>query len=148
MKRVIAVSFAVAALCGLGIHADVRRIDPTAYLEHIKFLASDELEGRGDGSPGLEAAAEYIANQFRDAGLQPAGDGGTFFQSFEMNTGLSLEPGNKVELKSGRSSMEFEIGRDYQLLSTSGDPSAPAQPLPVVFAGYGIAAPAPHYDAS
>ena len=145
MKRLIAVSFA-AALCAVVIQAETRRIDPTAYLEHIKFLASDELEGRGDGSPGLEAAAEYIAKQFRDAGLQPAGDGGTFFQTFEMNTGLSLEPGNKVELKSGRSAMDFEIGRDYQLLSTSSDPSAPGQPLPVVFAGYGISAPAQQYD--
>jgi hypothetical protein len=128
------------------MHADPRRIDAKAYLEHVKFLASDELEGRGDGSPGLESAAEYIAAKFREAGLEPAGEDGTFFQRFEMTTGMSVLPGNTVTLQSGRSTIGFEIGRDYEIVSTSGSqPSAP-QTLPVVFVGYGISAPAMHYD--
>jgi hypothetical protein len=40
----------------------------------VSFLASDALQGRGTPSPGLEIAAEYIAAQFRRAGLEPAGD--------------------------------------------------------------------------
>jgi hypothetical protein len=40
----------------------------------ISFLASDALEGRGTPSRGLEIAAEYVAAQFRRAGLEPAGD--------------------------------------------------------------------------
>src|ERR1035438_4458624 len=40
----------------------------------ISFLASDALEGRGTPSRGLEIAAEYVAAQFRRAGLDPAGD--------------------------------------------------------------------------
>jgi hypothetical protein len=127
------------------LQADVRRIDPKTYLDHIKVLASGELEGRGDGSQGLESAAEYIEKHFRAAGLEPAGDSGTFFQPFEMTTGLSIEPGNVVTLNAGRASVTFEIGRDYQLISTSRDTSS-AEPLPVVFAGYGINAPAIRYD--
>src|SRR5262245_7796444 len=46
-------------------------------LEHVSFLASEELKGRGNGSPELERAAEYIAAQFRSYGLEPAGDKGT-----------------------------------------------------------------------
>ena len=145
MKRVSAVLVAAAAFVA-SMQADVRRIDPAVYIEHVKFLASDQLEGRGDGSPGLEAAAEYIARQFREAGLEPFGDVGTFFQRFEMITGLSLEPGNTLTLRSGRNAVDFEIGRDYQLISTSNDPSAPAETLPLVFAGYGISAPALRYD--
>ena len=58
-----------------------------------------------------------------------------------MITGLSLQPGNAVTLNAGRATVEFEIGRDYQLVSTSSDQSGSGQALPVVFAGYGISAP-------
>ena len=45
---------------------------------HVSFLASDLLEGRDTPSRGLDIAAEYIAAQFRRAGLEPAGDAGYF----------------------------------------------------------------------
>src|ERR1035438_10206230 len=44
----------------------------------VSFLASDALQGRATPSPGLEIASEYIAAQFRRAGLDPAGDDGYF----------------------------------------------------------------------
>lgn len=47
---------------------------------HVSFLASDALEGRGTPSTGLDVAAQYIASEFRRAGLEPAGDDG-YFQS-------------------------------------------------------------------
>ena len=53
MKRV-SVGLLVAALCAASLQADPRRIDPKAYLEHVRFLASEDLEGRGNGSRGLE----------------------------------------------------------------------------------------------
>ena len=145
MKRISPVVLLLAVLGLASTHADPRRIDPKTYLEHVKYLASDQLEGRGNGGPGLEAAADYIAKEFRDAGLTPAGDNGTFFQSFEMTTGLSVEPGNLFTMQAGRGSVTFEIGRDYELVSTTGDQSA-STPLDLVFAGYGISAPAMRYD--
>ncbi len=39
--------------------------------EHILFLASDDLQGRGTGTRGCQKAAEYIAGQFKNAGLKP-----------------------------------------------------------------------------
>src|ERR671915_399113 len=101
MKRV-SVLLLLAALSVVSTHADPRRIDPKIYLDHVKFLASGDLEGRGNGSRGLETAAEYIAARFREAGLEPGGDAGTFFQRFEMTTGMSVEAGNSVILRSGR----------------------------------------------
>ena len=44
----------------------------------VAFLASDTLQGRATPSPGLDAAAEYIASQFRKAGLEPVGDDNYF----------------------------------------------------------------------
>ena len=54
-------------------------ITPSALRAHVSFLASDALEGRATPSRGLDIAAEYIAAQFRRAGLEPAGDDGHFF---------------------------------------------------------------------
>jgi len=51
----------------------------------VSFLASDALQGRGTPSPGLDIAAEYIAAQFRRAGLEPAGDDG-YFQTARYET--------------------------------------------------------------
>jgi hypothetical protein len=51
---------------------------------HLTYLASDELGGRGTPSPGLDLAADYIAAQFRRAGLEPLGDDG-YFQTADWN---------------------------------------------------------------
>ena len=59
-------------------------ISAKALRAHVEFLASDELEGRGLGSPGLALAAAYLAEQLKAAGLEPAGDDGTFLQAVEF----------------------------------------------------------------
>jgi len=59
--------------------------------EHVKYLSSDKLEGRGVGTRGEKLATEYIAEQFRAAGAKPAGDNGTYFQRVPM-IGAATEP--------------------------------------------------------
>lgn len=54
------------------------------YLHHVRYLASDVMGGRANGSDALNTAADYIAARFRTVGLTPAGDNGTFFQRFEL----------------------------------------------------------------
>jgi hypothetical protein len=54
------------------------RITADSLRGHLSFIASDALEGRGTPSRGLDLAADYIAAQFRRAGLDPAGDDGYF----------------------------------------------------------------------
>ena len=51
---------------------------PNSVKKHIGFLASDKLEGRGTGTEGGKAAAEYIEKQFKKIGLKPYGDKGTY----------------------------------------------------------------------
>ncbi|MBM3457231.1 MAG: hypothetical protein FJX77_01675, partial [Armatimonadetes bacterium] len=58
--------------------AVLERISAASLRGHLSFLASDTLAGRDTPSPGLDVAAEYIAAQFRRAGLQPGGDDGYF----------------------------------------------------------------------
>jgi hypothetical protein len=61
------------------------RLTPNDLKADISFLASDVLQGRGTPSPGLDIAAEYIAAQFRRAGLEPAGDDG-YYQTALYNS--------------------------------------------------------------
>lgn len=67
----------------VSLTSDQRRalasVTPASLEAHVSFLSADALQGRGSGSQGLEVAAEYIAAQFRRAGLKPAADG-SFFQ--------------------------------------------------------------------
>src|SRR5882672_7867798 len=60
------------------IRAALDRISADSLRGHLSFIASDLLEGRNTPSRGLEIASEYIAAQFRRAGLEPAGDTGYF----------------------------------------------------------------------
>src|SRR5262245_14188521 len=68
------------------------------YQQHVAFLASDELKGRGNGTPELDRAAEYVASQFRSFGLQPAGDGGSFFQKFEIVVAREFGSRNALQI--------------------------------------------------
>lgn len=59
------------------------KISANSMRGHLSFIASDLLEGRDSPSQGLDIAAEYIAEQFRRAGLEPIGDDG-YFQTAEL----------------------------------------------------------------
>ena len=78
------------------LSADVQkcldRISADSLRGHLSFLSSDLLEGRGTPSKGLDLAAEYIAAQFRRAGLEPIGGDG-FFQVADWKY-LAPDPGS------------------------------------------------------
>jgi len=61
--------------------AALDRISVQSLEANLAFIASDELKGRATPSPGLDTAAAYIAEQFRKAGLEPAGGDGYFQQA-------------------------------------------------------------------
>ena len=117
--------------------------NPISYLQHVKYLASDELKGRGNGTPELERAAEYIAQQFQTAGLQPAGDNGTFFQSFQLTTGSRLGPNNRLTVFAGHQSFEAALRQDFVPIGIGDKTNIRGE---VVFAGYGISAAEYNYD--
>jgi Zn-dependent M28 family amino/carboxypeptidase len=67
-----------AAITGTGV------FDGARSREHIAYLADPARGGRYSGSPGYLDAAQYVANQFKSIGLEPLGDGGSYFQRFTM----------------------------------------------------------------
>ncbi len=85
------------------------RISADSLKGHLSFLASDLLEGRETPSRGLDLAAEYIAAQFRRAGLEPVGDDG-YFQTADW---VYVEP--------DPSSFRLDIAVDGQSTRARGD---------------------------
>ncbi|MEW5982226.1 MAG: M20/M25/M40 family metallo-hydrolase [Acidobacteriota bacterium] len=63
-----------------------------ALRDHVAYLASPDLGGRGLGSAGLLKAAAYIADRFKAAGLAPCGDGGSYYQRFTVEKGEDQQP--------------------------------------------------------
>jgi Peptidase family M28 len=60
------------------MRAAMNAISADSLRDHLKFIASDELQGRNTPSPDLDRAADYIAASFKKAGLEAAGDDGYF----------------------------------------------------------------------
>ena len=151
MRPVVRSLLLVALLAGT-ISAATPAISPRALLEHIQFLASEDLQGRGNGSPGLERAADYIAAQFKEAGLQPGGTAkADWFQPFELTAGLRIGEGNTLVIRAGGQTARFSLGESYYPLAVSAvdgttDYSMDLMNAPLVFAGYGISAPSLNYD--
>jgi Zn-dependent M28 family amino/carboxypeptidase len=74
---------------------------------HLSFIASDALEGRGTPSRGLDIAAEYIAAQFRRAGLEPIGDDG-YFQTATLTVRQPNYEGFELTVHAGEKSISLK----------------------------------------
>jgi hypothetical protein len=104
----------------------------------ITYLASDELEGRGMATRGLNLAADYIAGEFRKAGLQPGGKDGSYFQPFS-HPGHTLDGRPTLVLRGPRGQViELQQGVDFEALGMA--PGGKVTAAPLAFAGYGITA--------
>jgi uncharacterized protein len=83
-------------------------------IDEIKTLSSDQYNGRYAGSPGGEAAGDYIAKQFAASGLQPMGIEGTYFQPFSTTfTPLSAIPTLIVQSSDGKLIDKYNLYEDY-----------------------------------
>ncbi|MDX2037810.1 MAG: M28 family peptidase [Isosphaeraceae bacterium] len=86
------------------------RIKPDSMRGHLSFLASDLLEGRDTPSRGLDIAAEYIAAQFRRAGLEPIGDSG-YFQTAKWRVVRPVESGSRFAIEIAGTTTPLEVDR-------------------------------------
>ena len=82
---------------------------------HIKFLASDELEGRRAGSPGEQKAVDYIILQYQNAGIQAKGSNG-FMQSFPIDEGKKLSANSFIKVNK----QSLLLDADFFPISNSG----------------------------
>lgn len=151
-QRVVTLGLSIALLLSMSLAA--RAAESAAAVEQrlseaAAYLASDELEGRGVGTKGLELAAEYLHEQFRQIGLKTDLIDGQPFQSFEIATGARLGQENSLTFMgppdaSGRPQrIELKLSTDFNPMAIGGSDRFH---LPVVFAGYGITGRKEQYD--
>ncbi len=105
---------------------------------HIRFLASDALEGRGPGSAGDRLAQLYLATQFEALGLRPMGTS-RFLQPVEL-VGITGAP-ESVSFTAGSKSLTLKQRDDLMLVAGHQAPSSTVANAELVFVGYGIVAP-------
>jgi peptidase M28-like protein len=111
-----------------------------AIRAHVEFLADDLLEGRAAASRGYDIAAAYVQAQFKQAGLAPAGDQGTYLQHVPLLEATAVLPGSSAELVRKNRTRTFEYGVDYIPSADFGSASSTLT-APLAFAGFGIEAP-------
>ena len=96
---------------------------------HVKYLASDELEGRYPCTKGDSLAADYIISEFSKNGLKPLSENG--FQYFDIISSVSLGKNNSLVFKN----QEYEVNVDYIPLSFGKNTSLSSE---IFFSGYGF----------
>ncbi|MEL6106598.1 MAG: M20/M25/M40 family metallo-hydrolase [Planctomycetota bacterium] len=111
----------------------------------IEYLASDELEGRGPMTKGLQKAAEYIRDEFKSVGLASGTEDGSFIQPFTITVGTEpvMQKTWLVLRGPDGQEMKLEAGEQFQPMAVGGNGSVQAE---LVFVGYGISAEEQNYD--
>ncbi len=105
----------------------------------VTYLADDLREGRGPGTTGIDAAADYIATVFKEGGLKPAKGAEGYFQPFEVRGQARVVPPTNlaVALPDG-GSIAGALDETFNPLQVGS--AGQVEDRPVVFAGYGITA--------
>ncbi|HZQ97062.1 MAG TPA: M28 family peptidase [Candidatus Sulfotelmatobacter sp.] len=120
-------------------------INPEHIRWHVRYLAHDLLEGRGVGQRGGDLAAEYIATQFAEYGLKPAGDHGTYMQKVPL-VGITTLPETQFTLVPKRGeAMNLKPLDEYVAYDQTQQPESSVD-AEIVFVGYGIEAPEYNWD--
>jgi Zn-dependent M28 family amino/carboxypeptidase len=120
-------------------------IHEQALRGHIRFLASDLLEGRGPGSRGDELAQQYISAQFESLGLKPILPENSWIQSVPL-LGVTTRAPDTVTFQQGQQSLALKRHDDYVFSSGNAQPQVAIDNAEIVFVGYGIEAPEYQWD--
>lgn len=134
MKRIVLYILAFLPLIGLSQKKDKKlekiasNITADKLKTHLYIVASAEMEGRDTPSEGLEKAADYIENHFKNAGVAP-GFNGSYRMPYPLYRDSMTSTSLQVNGKSFELFKDFRPGNNY---------SAEIPFSEIVFAGYGI----------
>ena len=115
------------------------------FRAHLRFLASDLLEGRGPGTRGDELTQLYLETRLAAYGLEPGGPDGQWVQRVPM-IGITSRVARPMTWSAGGRSIELTAPSDYTAQAGRPEPVTEVADVPVVFVGYGITAPEQDWD--
>jgi hypothetical protein len=134
----LSLASALPASQGDGAH----KISAERIKADVAYLASDRLEGRGPGTRGEVLATEYIADEFKKAGLKPIGKNGTYFQSVPL-VRVVTSPKATLQAVKGATTLDIPSGDGFAGMSHT-QKELEEFDAEAVFVGHGITA--PEYD--
>jgi len=142
LSAVLALALAAAPPARTSAVAE-RAITADALRAHVRFLASDLLEGRGPGTRGDALAQAYISSQLEALGLRPAGTQG-YLQPFDI-VGVD---GHAPTVEFAHGSSTLVLRHPDEVIAVAGDaaPHTVLEAAELVFVGYGIRAPEYAWD--
>lgn len=127
------------------IHQVIQSVNSDAIKATMSFLADDLLEGRQPGTRGFDLASQYIQSQFVSIGLKPGVNGATYIQPVPLKKGIVDSDASKFILEDGANREEFSYGKEF-IFSPYFATDESEVTAPLVFAGFGVSAPALGYD--
>ena len=139
------------AACGMGGPEPMEPTGPTptdtaVLSEHIRVLSSDEFGGRGIATDGERMTIDYVTRQWAEAGFEPGGPNGQWTQPVTLRRFNMTDA--EASLSVGGQMMELNQGEEI-VMSTrlpDADGQVSLEGLPLVFVGYGTAAPERNWD--
>lgn len=136
LGRAGAISLSLATLIVLAVPAPTRAqsVHPDTLLAHVRYLASDALQGREAGYPGADSAAVYIEGRFRAYGLDTLLKTG-WLQPFEVTPSVTIDPSSRLVLRSPRGTKVLKLYEEWLPFNFSGAGSSSGQ---VFQADYGL----------
>lgn len=119
------------------VEAAVASITSDDVRTRVEYLASDELRGRNTPSPGLDSAAAYLVREYERLGLQPGGEGGTFYQRYPLRTvALDLNTAHFGHLLAdGSGNQMLTYGTDFVALPAAPTPGLDMNHARLVYVG-------------
>ncbi|HXC74015.1 MAG TPA: M20/M25/M40 family metallo-hydrolase, partial [Sphingomicrobium sp.] len=120
-------------------------VDTQRMSEITRVLASDEFQGRAPGTPGEARTIPYLIEQFRAAGLEPAGENGGWTQTVPMIR-TQLEAPVAASVRQAGQTLPLKFPDDVYLGTVRATERARIANAPMVFVGYGVSAPERGWD--
>jgi Zn-dependent M28 family amino/carboxypeptidase len=139
LKKSLAIWLVVAASSANA----AEHFDGKTWWDTVKVISDDKYEGRDTGSKGEQRAQEYIVQQLRALGVEPAGDGG-YYQTVKLRTQEIAEPESQLTLIKDGKAQSITLGE--QAFFSTRYSLAPKVDAPLVFVGYGLNIPENNYN--
>jgi Zn-dependent M28 family amino/carboxypeptidase len=136
---------ALAGLLAIGAAPPSPHVDMQRMSEVTRVLASDEFQGRAPGTPGEEKTIPYLIEQFKAAGLEPAGENGGWTQQVPL-VRTQLKAPMQVSMSQSGATTPLTFPDDVYLGTVRATDRVAIANAPMVFVGYGVSAPERGWD--
>lgn len=129
---------------GLTSERAIQIIDKDKILNGVSVLSADSMLGRAPGTDGELKAANYIAEKFKEIGLQKIND--SYFQSFDMIGIKKIDEKSSLEIKRKNKFLDYKSDETLTYWSSSQKEVVDIKNAPIIFVGYGVQAKEHNWD--